>query len=278
MRRLLVVLMVAWMVAVPARAQERHGFFMSAGLGWGSLGCDECTERTGGTSGNLLLGAAVSPHWVVGLGGTGWLKNLDASSGLGDGAQIWVGTLDLRARYYPSLTGGLFFTGGAGLGRNQVNAFGQHLHKTGTGALLGLGYDIPVAGSLDVSPYWNAFIIRADGSTNNAYQLGIGLTLHPSRATVETPPVRQATAPMQPTPAPSQPAYASPPAPPAPARVEQVPHAPPPAGAAYVGDARIGIYYPLGCGEYHGIPDAHRVYFPTVGAAEKDGFKRSGDC
>jgi hypothetical protein len=51
-----------------------------------------------------------------------------------------------------------------------------------------------------------------------------------------------------------------------------------PAGTNYVGDARIMVYYPIGCAAQHAIPAESEVFFRTAGGAEGDGFKLSGDC
>jgi hypothetical protein len=51
-----------------------------------------------------------------------------------------------------------------------------------------------------------------------------------------------------------------------------------PLGARYVGDARIRIYYPVGCARQHPVPLESRVYFQTADGAARDGFVASGDC
>lgn len=95
-----------------AFAQDRHarkGFWFNGGLGYGSLGCDNCDGREGGLSGGLALGGTLSQKFLLGVGTTGWTK----SEG---GATLTVGTLDARVRFYPSATGGFFLTGGLGVG------------------------------------------------------------------------------------------------------------------------------------------------------------------
>src|SRR2546429_4789999 len=46
----------------PRQPQLRHGFWFSGGLGYGSLGCQNCSGRTGALSGNISLGGALSPQ------------------------------------------------------------------------------------------------------------------------------------------------------------------------------------------------------------------------
>ncbi|MGH7513234.1 MAG: PEGA domain-containing protein [Gemmatimonadales bacterium] len=51
-----------------------------------------------------------------------------------------------------------------------------------------------------------------------------------------------------------------------------------PPGTNYVGDARIRVYYPLGCAAQHAIPADFQVFFQTADGATRDGFVASGDC
>src|SRR2546423_3623025 len=88
-------------IARAQNAQTRQGFWFSGGLGYGSLGCDNCDSRESGLSGGLSLGGTLSPKWLLGVGTTGWTK----SEG---GLRLTVGTLDARLRFYPSMTGGVF--------------------------------------------------------------------------------------------------------------------------------------------------------------------------
>src|SRR3954464_3289475 len=61
-------------------AQERHGFWFNGGLGYGSLGCDNCGSREGGLSGGLSLGGTLSPKWLLGVGTSGWYKDEGGAS------------------------------------------------------------------------------------------------------------------------------------------------------------------------------------------------------
>jgi hypothetical protein len=51
-----------------------------------------------------------------------------------------------------------------------------------------------------------------------------------------------------------------------------------PVGTNYVGDARLHVYYPLGCAAQHAIPADSQVFFQTAEGAMRDGFVPSGDC
>ena len=151
----------------------RDGFWFSGGLGYGSLGCEGCTDREGSVSADLSLGGTLSQHWLIGVGSSSWTKEADG------GARLTVATLDARVRFYPSTTGGFFLTGGIGAGSMRGDFGGLSATETGVGTILGLGWDIRVARNASVTPYWNGFAMRKDESVNaNVGQAGIAITLH----------------------------------------------------------------------------------------------------
>jgi hypothetical protein len=51
-----------------------------------------------------------------------------------------------------------------------------------------------------------------------------------------------------------------------------------PPGTAFVGDARIRVFYPMRCAAEHQIPRDHQIYFMSEAGAVRDGFTRTGDC
>lgn len=153
-------------------ATRHHGLWFSGGMGWGSLGCQNCGSRTGGLSGGLTLGGTISPKFLLGVGTSGWTKSEN-------GATLTVGTLDARLRFYPSLTSGFFLTAGLGIGRisASVNGFGSAA-ENGVGALLGLGWDIPISPSASLTPFWNGFAVNTSNGDANVGQLGLSITVH----------------------------------------------------------------------------------------------------
>lgn len=152
--------------------QTRKGFWFNAGFGWGSLGCDNCGDRTGGLSGGLSLGGALSQKFLLGVGTSGWTKEEN-------GARLTVGTLDARIRFYPSATGGFFLTAGLGFGRISASASGfGTVSESGAGALLGLGYDFRVGKNVSLTPYWNGFAVKTENGDANVGQIGLGITVH----------------------------------------------------------------------------------------------------
>ena len=149
----------------------RDGFWFSGGLGYGSLGCDGCTDREGSLSADLSLGGTLSQRWLIGVGSSSWTKTEQ-------GVRLTVATLDARVRFYPSTTGGFFLTGGVGAGSMRGDFGGISATETGVGTILGLGWDIRVARNASVTPYWNGFAMKNSNADANVGQAGIAITLH----------------------------------------------------------------------------------------------------
>jgi hypothetical protein len=139
--------------AAKKSAQAKHrrsGFWFNGGLGYGSLGCDDCSRREGALSGGLALGGTVSQKVLLGV-----------------------------IRFYTSGAGGFFLLGGLGVGsiRAEVSGFGSDT-ETGYGALVGLGYDIRVGNNVSLTPFWNGFAASTTSADANVGQLGLGVTIH----------------------------------------------------------------------------------------------------
>jgi hypothetical protein len=147
--------------------QLREGFWFNVGLGFGSLGCEDCSTREGGLSGGLSLGGPITDRVLLGVGTAGWAKEVA-------GETLSVGVLDARVRFYPVRTSGFFLTGGLGVG--SVSFAGES--EFGAGALVGLGWDIRVSRNVSLTPFWNGFAMsNADGDANVG-QIGFGVTIH----------------------------------------------------------------------------------------------------
>jgi hypothetical protein len=148
-------------------SQARDGFWFNAGLGVGSLGCDDCSFRENGLSGGLSLGSTLGDKWLLGVGTTGWAKDRN-------GDMVTVGTLDARFRFYPARSSGFFLTGGAGLGTITF----RDESELGVGVVLGVGWDIRVARNVSLTPFYNGFAMRNSLTDANVGQLGLGVTIH----------------------------------------------------------------------------------------------------
>ncbi|MGH7513235.1 MAG: outer membrane beta-barrel protein [Gemmatimonadales bacterium] len=271
-------------LAGSAMAQERHGFWLNAGLGYGSLGCEDCRNRDGGLSADVALGGTLSPKLQLGVGSSGWYRDY------GD-ATTTVGTLDARLRFYPSKTGGFYVNTGVGVGQIEVkvDGFGS-ITRTGVGLVLGLGYDFRTGGNLSITPYWSGFAVRGSDANANVGQLGLGITVEKYR---NSPPPVPATAPAETPRAPAETARSNAPEPPATfavrpdtvhAEPERTTVLPPPSlsqvhvDAKFVGDTRLKLFYPNSCAARKGIPSKFQVFFQTAAGAQHDGFKPSADC
>lgn len=149
------------------RPQIREGFWFSAGLGYGTLGCQDCFGREDGPSGGLSFGTVVSDRVLFGVGTTGFAKTV-----LGE--TFTVGTLDARVRFYPGRTSGLFLNGGIGLG---TVSYGRE-SEFGLGVMLGLGWDIRVGRNVSLTPFWNGFAMNNSNVDANVGQIGLGFTIH----------------------------------------------------------------------------------------------------
>ena len=151
--------------------QVRDGFWISGGLGYGSLGCDNCGSREGSVSGDLSLGGTISPRFLLGAGTAAWSKTEGS-------ARLTVATLDARVRFYPSTTGGFFVTGGLGFGSVRGDIGGLSATETGVGTILGLGWDVRVGRNTSITPFWNGFAMKSANIDANVGQAGIAVTLH----------------------------------------------------------------------------------------------------
>jgi hypothetical protein len=152
-------------------AQVREGFWISGGLGYGSLELDGMTSREDGLSGNLSLGWTIGPRFLLGGGTTGWTKDVE-------GIRINFSTLAVMARLYPNEEGGFFVNLGLGAGQVRLSEGGVSVSESGGGGILGVGYDFRVAPVWSLSPYTNIIAYTFDDGDANVFQFGLGVTRH----------------------------------------------------------------------------------------------------
>ena len=172
MRKVLIAFVLT-MFVVPSisNAQTRSGFWFNGGLGWGSLGCEDCGDRVGGLSGNLAIGGTMSEKLLIGAGTNGWTKEED-------GATLTAGLLSAQIRWYPG-GGNFHLVGGLGVGTVDLAVDGLgSASETMFGALLGLGYDFRVGKNVSISPFWNGVGLSSDEGDANFGQIGLGITIH----------------------------------------------------------------------------------------------------
>jgi hypothetical protein len=170
------LILLAASTASAQRAQTRGGFWGNFGLGWATLGCEDCFDRIEGAAGVLALGGTLSSKWQLGGAVNTWTRSEDD-------ATLTVGLVSVAARFYPSATGGFHLLGGLGVAsiEFQVGDEGPTLsgRETGTGAVLGLGYDIRLGRLVSLTPFANWIGTRYDGGGDlNFAQLGLSVTIH----------------------------------------------------------------------------------------------------
>lgn len=151
----------------------RHGVWFYIGMGAGSLGCQDCSARASGLSGGLGIGGTINSHVQLGAMTAGWIKSEN-------GETLNASVLVAAVRIYPSSTSGFFLLGGLGVSAVDYSASGLgNANASGSGALLGLGWDMRLGGSVNLTPFWNgAGIAFSGGGDANFGQIGIGITIH----------------------------------------------------------------------------------------------------
>ncbi len=155
--------------------QTRDGFYIGFGLGGGSFGCSDCTDRESGPAATLKLGGTLRPNLLVGADISGWTKEEG-------GARVTHSNVVAALQFYPSTTGGFFLKGGIGVSRLEASAsgggFSFSASDDGLGLSAGLGYDIRLGSNFSLSPYGGFAWGNFEGGSANHVQLGLGVTWH----------------------------------------------------------------------------------------------------
>lgn len=188
--RFLVAVGVVLLAAPAAQAQypqQRDGLWVGFGLGYGSSNvvCDSCYRgpRTEGVTAFLKLGGTPSRHLLMGGALNGWSRS-------GGGAKERMANLTASLYYYPSVTRGLFMTGGLGVSTYHVDTR-PVVSGRGWGLVGGLGYDIRVARNVSLTPVADLVFggvgdLKLSGGSRrfvrgwkqNVIDFGLGLTFH----------------------------------------------------------------------------------------------------
>lgn len=152
-------------------AGERSGFWISGGLGYGSLGCEDCDEREAGISMALALGGTVNPNFQLGGSINAWSKTEDD-------ATLTVATITGLAKYYPAAD--FYLQGGVGFGTVDITFddgnFSASVSNNGLGVVLGLGFDARLSDAMNITPFFNVFATSSDEINTNVAQIGIALS------------------------------------------------------------------------------------------------------
>jgi outer membrane protein with beta-barrel domain len=190
-----VLALVVIMLPSAASAQERKGFWIGVGGGFGSadVSCDDCDDdREGSGSGYLKLGWTLSPQLLVGAEFNLWAKTFAIEEGVTATANLYniSGTLT----YYPRASSGFFVKGGAGASTADVDFDLQGTNATveigtGLGLLAGAGYDWSVSPRISITPavnFWYGQLgdvtLRGqpfqDNWSHNVVDFTVGITFH----------------------------------------------------------------------------------------------------
>ncbi|HEY5546601.1 MAG TPA: outer membrane beta-barrel protein [Gemmatimonadaceae bacterium] len=173
MRYSALALLMAALVAVPAGAQQnpqtREGFWIGFGIGFGSLGCDECDERESGASVYLRMGGTLSQRLLLGGEVSAWSKTE------GDVTRS-VSNVGPVLTFYPNANGGFFLKGSIGLATASFELGSITIEETGVGLTLGLGYDARVGRGFALTPYFDIVNSSFDGGSFNQVAFGLGFT------------------------------------------------------------------------------------------------------
>lgn len=151
-------------------SHPRSGFWFNGGLGWGSLGCDGCSEREGGTVLTIGAGGTLSQSVMIGGSLDGWSKEVN-------GNRLTASTLLGTVRFYPSETGGFFLRGGFGFGTVEVEVGDAVASDEGGALLLGAGWDFRISDNVSLTPYLNGVGVGTESEVDFS-QLGLSITTH----------------------------------------------------------------------------------------------------
>jgi hypothetical protein len=151
-----------------AQAPTRTGFLIGFGLGVGSLGIEDASERETSGTGYFKLGGALSDRVLLAGETAFWAKDID-------GGTVYSSSISAVAYVYPNPQGGFFLQGGLGLANFEVelDSFGSG-SENGTAITLGAGFDIGFGGRFALTPYGSWVVSNFDGGNTNLLHFGLG--------------------------------------------------------------------------------------------------------
>jgi len=172
-----------------ATSPRRSGFHLSIGVGSASVSatCSGCDidffqDRTNGFSGRLQIGGALTPRLVLAGEFLGWIKN-DAQ------LNRRIAALSGVLLAYPGASSGFFVKGGLGVLRAVAENDILVVQSDAMMGSTGIGYDVPIGGSAQLTPYvtyirtfatetWANGVVSPVPISPNAIQLGVAITVH----------------------------------------------------------------------------------------------------
>ena len=176
-------------VALAGHPQERQGFWIGFGAGYGSAfaTCDDCgaSKRENGGVGYLNLGGTLDDHLLLGVEVSGWSKQQE---GVTLNLYNILGTLTI----HPRPSSGFFLKVGAGGAFMDTDIHEGSKTITvdlgnGVGLLAGAGYDLRVRRNVSITPTVSFWYGRRGGGrlgelvgnwSHNVVDFTIGVTFH----------------------------------------------------------------------------------------------------
>ena len=172
-----IVVLLALIVGIGAaqplsgQAPARDGFFIGFGVGGGSLGFEDDSERESSFTGYFKIGGALSDKVLLGAESGGWAKNEG-------GITVTSGFLNAVAYVYLAPAGGFFLKGGLGVATLEAESsvFGGSFTatETGLGVTLGAGYDIGFGGRFGLTPHADFHYGGFEDGSTNLIRIGLG--------------------------------------------------------------------------------------------------------
>ena len=134
-------------------------WFGSLGGGYGKSGPANSTgiDQYTGPTGDIAVGVTLTTRGIIALEGTGWRKDTPIGS-----SQSTFVTLNLMGYPFGSLLSNLYFQGGLGVGHGSfpfhtTASTITRLNVTHPALLIAVGYDIPVACPLWITPFFQSY-------------------------------------------------------------------------------------------------------------------------
>lgn len=157
-----------------ASKHAREGFWISVGLGGGSLGLGgdvSDVDRETGLSGYLRMGGTLSRKVLLGGESNGWTKEID-------GIRTTVGFLAPVILWYPSETVDFYLKGGLGFLfiDEEDGGFGK-VTGSGFGVSIGVGYEARVGRMFSIVIFLNG--IASTGVEAKLAGTGTGVDVDP---------------------------------------------------------------------------------------------------
>ena len=157
-----------------AASQDRTGFFIGLGAGWGNMGADLesfATDRENSVAGNFRLGWAVTNSVAIGLETSTWAKKY-AIGGTGTDLNLLATVTTFAVTVFPGNMG-LYARGGLGFAtaRQELQGGGVSVSNTenGLGLLAAVGYEWRLTKKFALGPQaqW-AYLNIGDQGINSA--------------------------------------------------------------------------------------------------------------